>query len=99
MLGGHNIQAEPEWRRMLQQFWATFSMSSPGVALQGIDPEVAIPIAIHGDEGRGRAKRPIMVISIQPLVSWLGSLVLNSSGSFGFAHGMCFLVCIDHGTI
>lgn len=30
-----------------------------------------IPIAIHGDEGRGRQKQPVLVISYQPLLPLL----------------------------
>ena len=85
ILGGHNITAEPLWRPMLEKFWSNFLKASPWVSLRGIDPQVAVPVAIHGDEGRGRVKRPIMVVSIQPMVSWLGPLVTNSSGSFGIA--------------
>ncbi|CAE7818489.1 unnamed protein product, partial [Symbiodinium necroappetens] len=34
---------------------------------------------IHGDEGRGRNKSPLMVISVQPLVGWRGPNYLNMS--------------------
>ena len=83
ILGGHNVNAEPDWRSMLSQFWKKFLKSSPYVDLKGIPPEVAVPIAIHGDEGRGRVKRPIMILAWQPIISWLGPLVTNASGSFG----------------
>ena len=83
ILGGHNIRQQSAWRQMFSTFWDRFSKSSPGIDLRGVNPEVAIPICIHGDEGRGKVNRPIMVLAFQPLVSWLGPAVVNSSGPFG----------------
>ena len=41
-----------------------------------------VPLYIHGDEGRGKYKLPIMVESIQPCISFRGTSHKNSSGSF-----------------
>ena len=71
------------WRKMLSIFWTKFLKSNPEVDLQGVNPEVAIPVCVHGDEGRGKVRRPIMVLAFQPMVSWLGPAVVNSSGNPG----------------
>ena len=81
VLGGHNIDNPRAWQSMLGQFWTRFHRSQPGINMHGVDPELAIPICVHGDEGRGKVKRPIMIIAWQPVVSWLGPAVVNTPGN------------------
>lgn len=78
ILGGFNISSVPGWQAMLQSFWSKFQASQPEA--QVADPKLTIPIALHGDEGRGKNKRPIMCIGWQPLISYLGPAVTNTSG-------------------
>ena len=65
---------------MYGDFWLNFNKSMPGTEMNGLNPEFSVPIAIHGDEGRGQTKKPIMVLAWQPLISCLGPLVTNTSG-------------------
>ena len=44
------------------------------------DASVTVPIYVHGDEGRGKYKLPIMVEAFQPAVSFRGDSHKNSSG-------------------
>ena len=78
ILGGFNIDSVPDWQAMLKDFWSKFQASQPQA--QVADPKVCIPIALHGDEGRGKNKHPIMCIGWQPLISYLGPAVTNTSG-------------------
>ena len=78
ILGGFNISSVPDWQAMLQDFWSKFQASQPEA--QVADPKVSIPIALHGDEGRGKNKHPIMCVGWQPLISYLGPAVTNTSG-------------------
>ena len=91
ILGGHNIQDDTGWRAMFRDFWRHFDRCHPGIERNGISSERAIPCCVHGDEGRGRGKRALMVVSIQPLISWLGPAVLNSSGNPSCILGVLFL--------
>ena len=43
----------------------------------------AIPYFIHGDEGRGYCRRPFMVESWQPVISYKGLDKINESGYLG----------------
>ena len=49
-----------------------------------------IPVAIHGDEGRGRLKNPVMVVSLQSLLPLHGKKT-NMQGLLGFA---CLMECL-----
>ena len=82
ILGGFNARSEPDWRCMLSSFWSLFRKSQPGIELGEINPEMAVPYCLHGDEGRGKAKRPVMCISFQGLISPMGPAVINTSGIF-----------------
>ena len=78
LLGGFNIHSVPDWQMMLEDFWSKFQESQPRVEVP--NPRTSIPVAIHGDEGRGKGKRPIMRIAFQTLINLLGPAVTNTSG-------------------
>ena len=84
-LGGHCLDSGHLFEEMFAGFWEKYQLLNadfpffsrpdyPAVA------KYSIPVLIHGDEGRGSSKRPIMCFSIQPLVGWLGISKVNSSG-------------------
>ena len=84
-LGGHSLDAKDGYTSMLTQFWKNFQMSNPTFHFfeRPDYPQVApfsIPVLVHGDEGRGSGKNPIMCLCIQPLISWKGPSFVNSSG-------------------
>lgn len=65
----------PAIKTMLRQFWERYRF------IDGLDiaePEKTLPFYLHGDEGRGQVRRPVMVISFQPVLSACGSEHLNS---------------------
>ena len=70
-LGGHEVSEESKYRSMLLDFWTKFRAVNPGFdffARDDYNAEMAslsIPCLVHGDDG-GKAKRPIMILAIQP---------------------------------
>ena len=84
-LAGNNILDEAAWRLELKTFWDRYENIDGSHPLFGMDPtarSMTIPYLLHGDEGRGRGKIPILTISYQCLLSHYGSHRLNMSGSF-----------------
>ena len=85
-LGGQSLDAEHAYCNMLLEFWQNYAMINPECAVfQRADysREFAsrlIPLAIHGDEGRGKAKHPIMILSVQPIIGAKGPGFVNTSG-------------------
>ena len=84
VLGGVDIQEPSKWQGVLSDFWRLYLqydnchiMNEPGSPAQ----THTIPLYLHGDEGRGKYKLPIMVEAIQPCLSWKGTAFKNSSGS------------------
>ena len=66
----------------LELFWRRYKKLDCHMNFEG-DPAFAIPYAIHGDEGRGKGKKPILVLSMQPLVTSPDMSHTNMSGCFG----------------
>ena len=82
LLGGFSLDDQQGFRNMLTTFWDRFRYVRPELDLynQPWDLSLAIPIAYHGDEGRGKLKRPIMITAVQPIVSHQGPDHTNLSG-------------------
>jgi len=72
LLGGFKLQETQKWTTMFQDFWEKFKNA------RGTSHEVfrrhagrlqfCCPIAVHGDEGRGKLKRAVMATSVLPLL-------------------------------
>ena len=83
LLGGYSLSEDEHWRPMFREFWQGYRFSRPDLDLyrdRSFNHDFCVPIQVHGDEGRGRAKRPLMVISYQPVIGCKGPLVTNASG-------------------
>ena len=82
LLGGHSLDEPEKFQAMLSQFWARFRLVRPSLDLyqKTFDKSFCIPIAVHGDEGRGKLRRPIMVEAWQPVISFKGTAFTNASG-------------------
>jgi len=57
----------------LQTFWERWKETDPDFCLYKDFPDkrawrTAVPVAVHGDEGRGRLKRPVLVVSVQSII-------------------------------
>lgn len=85
ILGGVPLESPNKWQALLSEFWSLYKLTDGTHVMNGHDAPPAnctVPLYIHGDEGRGKYKLPIMVESIQPCISFRGPSNKNSSGSF-----------------
>ena len=71
---GRSLDSAKLFQEELVDFWGKYSMADPShpffAAADRNKSEWSrsIPVAIHGDEGRGRQKQPVMVLAYQPLL-------------------------------
>ena len=81
-MGGCTLQDADSFGEVLSQFWHRFKVVQPQLQFyeEQHDWHRCIPFAIHGDEGRGKGKKPVMVLSLQPLVTSHDMSVSNMSG-------------------
>ncbi|CAJ1355888.1 unnamed protein product [Effrenium voratum] len=75
-LSGRTIDQPEEIRGMLGRFWERHLKA---LEFAPPFPQQTLPVYLHGDEGRGQGKRPILVISFQPVMPWFGENEVNSS--------------------
>ena len=76
-LGGHRLENWDSAKAMFQKFWDRYSKIDPTAVPN--HPSQTVPIYLHGDEGRGLGKRPLLVISFQPLMGWGGGECVPST--------------------
>ena len=60
------VQAEDNLELFRDRYKSVDSNTPP-------NPRRTLPFYVHGDEGRGQVKRPVLVISFQGLMSWDGN--------------------------
>ena len=83
LLGGVDLCDVGQWQASLSEFWRQYKVYDQAHIMNSSDAPPAshtIPLYLHGDEGRGKYKLPIMVESFQPCVSFKGVGYKNSSG-------------------
>lgn len=85
VLGGHNIHHVAEYTAMFQQFWKNYYNLDPGHECyvkfkKFADMGSLIPYCIHGDEGRGKAKNPILITAYQFVIGVHGEQHTNMKG-------------------
>ncbi|CAK9014188.1 Uncharacterized protein SCF082_LOCUS12240 [Durusdinium trenchii] len=84
LLAGHELSDFVGWQQVFTTFWDSYRMVNPNhVIFQELGDfpiACAIPYFIHGDEGRGYCRRPFMVESWQPVISYKGLDKINESG-------------------
>ena len=76
-LGGNTLDTWEDAQAMLQTFWGRYKNIDPSLVPE--HPSQTVPFYIHGDEGRGLGKRPLLVISFQPTMSWTGGQKIPST--------------------
>ena len=94
LLGGNLISDVAAWKSAFSSFWMQYRSTDPnhpiydGEQDSGCEKDYGsyVPYMIHGDEGRGRMKLPLLTISFQCLMSHYGSHRLNTSGQPGLIH-------------
>ena len=84
LLGGLDLKTQAtQWQQLLSDFWIKYKAYDPLHVMNqpGSPPGyLTIPIYLHGDEGRGKYKLPVMVEAFQGCISYKGTSFKNSSG-------------------
>ena len=99
LLGGQNLDQAKQFGLTLRLFWERFKIIEPQLPFfnePGHNWDFCIPFLLHGDEGRGSAKRPVLVLSAQPMITspdmstsnLKGSQMLHVSRILAFIHFM-----------
>ena len=86
LLAGRNVRDVTSWKATFRTFWDRYRAIDPHhpvFCTTGLDAGCVIPYMIHGDEGRGRNKLPLLTVSFQCLISQYGPHRLNMSGPAG----------------
>ncbi|CAE7487413.1 unnamed protein product, partial [Symbiodinium microadriaticum] len=84
LLGGWTTDQPQEYKAMFARFWKRYesvNQEHPLYFEKSWEQRMyCIPFAVHGDEGRGLGKHPVLVESYQPLLPWSGEDQLNMVG-------------------
>ncbi|CAE7244150.1 unnamed protein product, partial [Symbiodinium necroappetens] len=68
-LGGYNVSTE-ESRMVLSQYWLRYQQHDPGHMVFGNRPlQDTVPLVCYGDEGTGKRKHPVYVLSTKALLN------------------------------
>ena len=76
-LAGKTLDEWADAQNMLKEFWSRYGKIDQTMVPS--NPSQTIPVYLHGDEGRGLGKRPLLVISFQPVMSWVGANSIPST--------------------
>ena len=94
-LAGYDLEQRDQFTSVFQTFWQRYQSIDPLHPVYAnfapADYGRIIPWALHGDEGRGAAKIPVLVVAFQFVISVLGVNKTNMSGLLVFQ-----LVCPFH---
>ena len=84
LLGGYSITEVQEYTSMFANFWKTYKKIDNSHPMYEHHPRCewgrCIPYCLHGDEGRGKSKVPILIQSYQMLIGPAGIEHTNMSG-------------------
>ena len=82
LLAGNMLSQSHLWEPILEDFWNKYQPIDPGhiVYQLGLNRKRTLPFMLHGDEGRGRLKQPLLIVAFQGVLSHLGVDRLNQSG-------------------
>ena len=85
-LGGKSLDEVDMFGVQLEDFWTKYQQSNPDLGFFRDVPKsewkLSVPLAIHGDEGRGRLKQPVLVMSLQTILPTQEGKS-NMAGCFG----------------
>ena len=80
-LGGQTLENIDAIESMLEDFWLKYEVVEPGC--RPLFPKRTIGFYIHGNEGRGQVKRPLLIIAFQCIIGWTGASNTNSIKCLG----------------
>lgn len=82
-LGGFDLDSQQhEWSAMFYNFWQYYEGVNPLHPVHkktALQKQRSIPVALHGDEGRGLSKVPLLVWSFQCIIPSSGWNKLNTT--------------------
>lgn len=80
LLNGFNLDQQDQWERELCSFWTMFRMVLPNHAIYQKSSDFwsrCIPFQYHGDEGRGKLRRQVLICSFAPALQSKGHSFLT----------------------
>ena len=84
ILAGHHVSKVDCWQEVFSQFWDSYQQVDPSHPVFHEVPKelrgTYLPLTLHGDEGRGRNKDPVLIESFVPVISHKGIQFTNISG-------------------
>ena len=60
------------WRMLKTNYQHFGTATNTLIAIYQHAPSALLPIFLHGDEGRGLTKRPLLILAFQPIIGWGG---------------------------
>lgn len=99
LLGGCRVESGA-WKPMFESFWAHYRKMDPmhEVFTSGLCLQNVIPFSVHGDEGRGLARKPLMVLAWQLIIGHRGPGSCNDSTFFAHNWEHCVFVVFHQGS-
>lgn len=82
LLGGFDFEDFDGYTSMFDRFWTRYRQLDPTheAFTQFTDSGHVIPYMVHGDEGRGKNKSPILICNYQPCIGVQGEEFTNMKG-------------------
>ena len=84
LLAGHHIWETDGFAAVFERFWLNYESADPSHDIftrkSANDRRLTIPLCLHGDEGRGLAKVPLLITNFQCVVPWMGEDHLSTHG-------------------
>ena len=84
LLAGWHITKREKWKNTFRKFWHKYRFIDPEHPIyhtdEPVDYGLYMPYTIHGDEGRGKNRVPVMVESFCPVISRHGPAYTNLTG-------------------
>ena len=78
LLAGFELSQEAQWGEMFRLFWERYEKARGHKLMADGHPwETTVPIMIHGDEGRGKLRRCVMITSVSPVLHSKGHSFLS----------------------
>ena len=102
-LAGHSLDSMDEVSNLLRLFWSRYKLQDPNLRFfqdfpSGDEWGHSLPVAIHGDEGRGKGRNPVLVTAVQTVLPSCGQSVLDGYLGKTGVH-VCYSLIYTHGQI
>lgn len=84
VLAGKSLDDISAWQSIFESFWMRYEEVDPTHPIYSMvevgNRRFYIPLSVHGDEGRGKNKTPVLIESFSPIISYKGPDYTNLSG-------------------